>query len=230
MSDQRLFAVPKVALYCDGISHGTEVRQGDEVKIVTLALRVQPFDSKLAVALDDGLILADGSLRSTLFELNTAEPRDHLRRVDFALGIPRQRLVVFASSDTAKPSILLDQVRITNLVARKEKGDRAFGLTFKASFGPLGKVELAYIEAWRLEQRFVTFETAEPNLAFEETAAADEAGDDDGPEQPEFDTESDGKPIEEPERAQRPLHTARMGKGKGKPNGADGPPASAGSL
>ena len=45
---QRLFSVPKVPLFLDDYAPGMERRKDGEVKILTLMLRVQPFDAKLA--------------------------------------------------------------------------------------------------------------------------------------------------------------------------------------
>src|SRR4051794_35603895 len=52
---QQLFSAHKIGLFCDQIVHGIEKRRGDDVKVITLTLRAQPFDAKLATALDDGV-------------------------------------------------------------------------------------------------------------------------------------------------------------------------------
>lgn len=230
---QRLFSAAKVGLFCDSITHATEKRKGDDVKIVTLTLRVQPFDAKLATALDEG-IGGESNVRPTLFKIGHPDPKPLLRRADFALGCARQNLHVFASTDTPTASILLDQVRISNTYARTEKGVAGFGFVLKASFGPLGRRELEYIQDWHLGQRFVTFDEAEPSLAFEsdgedEGTEADQKSrevidgrvpqkpmwDDDVPvthvtDDAVFTTDKDGKRISEApkvERAHRKLHS-----------------------
>jgi len=173
---QRLFAVSKIGLFLDSITHGTEERRGEEVKIVTLTLRAQPFDATMAIALDDG-IGGDSHVRSTLFKLDHPDPRPMLRRVDFALGCPRQELYVYASPDTPNASILLGQVKIGHVYARTEKNVNGFALVFRASLGPVGRAELEFVQEWLLGQKFVTFEQSEPNLfdvAADELDEADE--------------------------------------------------------
>jgi hypothetical protein len=152
-----LFEVAKVGMFLDQITHGVEERRGDEVKIVTLTLRVQPFGPDLARALG-------GSVRTTLFKLNHPTPHPHLKRVDFRLGCPRQTLTVYASPDTGNPSILFDQGKIVATYARTQKDMDGFAFVVKVSFGPVGKHELEYLQDWLLGQRFVTCEQAEPGL------------------------------------------------------------------
>jgi hypothetical protein len=200
---QRLFGVSKVGLYCDAITHATEKRKNDEVKIVTLTLRAQPFDAKLATALDQGLG-GESNVRPTLFKLNHPDPKPLLRRVDFALGCPRQQLHVFASTDTDKASILLDHVRITGTYARTEKSVAGYGFVLKAAFGPLGRRELEFIQDWHLSQRFVTFEEAEPSLEFDQAGDVEDDGDLSEQDEkarrpaPMFDTTAEGEPIDAP--------------------------------
>jgi len=198
----KLFKVGKVGLFCDAITHATEKRDGDETKILVLTLRCQPFDAKLATAVAD-------VVRQDLFKLNRPDPKPEIRRLEFALGVPRQILHVFASSDTPTASIAFDQVKISGTYARTEKDVNGYAFVFKASFGPCSKTELEYAEAWRLTQRFVSFEEAEPGL-FSEGNGEDER-DDDRPDQdeksrrpaPMFDTDAqrhvtevEGEPVE----------------------------------
>jgi hypothetical protein len=200
----KLFNVAKVGLYLDTITHATEKRQDAEVKIVTLTLRVQPFDVQLAAAMPDGV-------RATLFKMTSGDPKDTLRRVDFALGVPRQNLHIFAAPDTGQPSIVLTQVKIGGTYARTEKAVSGYGFVVKASFGPVGRTELEYICDWHLGQRFVTFEEAEPGF-FDSDETEDE---DDGPAPstnvmpavpaPMFEDPRD-MPATAQDRAQRPLH------------------------
>lgn len=170
---QRLFSVPKIGLFLDSITHATEKRREEEVKIVTLTLRAQPFGADLARAVDDG-VGGDSGLRSTLFKLNHPDPKPHLKRVDFSVGCPRQQLHVFAAPDTTTPSLMLDQVKIFGTYARTEKDLNGYGFVFKASFGPPGRKELEFITDWHLSQRFVTFQEAEPGLDFGETDEDDD--------------------------------------------------------
>lgn len=203
----RLFEVGKVGLFLDTITHATEAREGDTVKIVTLVLRVQPFDAQLAASMVDGV-------KPTLFTLNSGEPKEALRRVDFTLGVPRQNLIVFAAPDTSEPSIALSQVKISGTYARTEKGVRGYGFVFKASFGPLGRAELEYIQDWHLTQRFVTFEEAEPGLFEEaEDVVDEEAPVEDGPHAaPMFDDAGNETPAAL--AANRPLHSHQSRRGR----------------
>lgn len=162
-----MFETGKVGCFLDTITHSTENRRGDEVKVVVLTLRVDPFDVKLALSLDE-------RVRATLFKLSHPDPQPHLRRADFALGIPRQNLNVFASPDTKKASICLTQAAITGLYARTQKDANGYVLVFKASFGPVGREELAFIEDWRTSQKFVTFDEAEPSMDFDDPDDDDE--------------------------------------------------------
>jgi hypothetical protein len=189
----KFFEVAKVGCYCEAITHSTEKRKDGETKVIQLSLRVDPFDAKLATAVDT-------TVRATLFKLGNAEPHDHLRRVSFALGTGRQLLTIFATPDSGRPSIALDQVRIGDVYARTSKDARGYMLVFKAIFGPPDATELEYCERWRNGMAFVTFEAAEPSELFE--LEGEEEGDDGEPEQPrlpapEFESDEDGRPLED---------------------------------
>jgi hypothetical protein len=169
---QRLFSVPKVGLFLDSYAPGIEKRRDEEVSILKLTLRVQPFDSKLATAIDDGLG-DDSAVRSNLFKLSSGEPKPHLDQAAFSLGCPRQQLQVYAAPDAPEARIAFNQVKISGTYARTQKDVDGFAFVLKASFGPVGRDELEYVHAWFRTQRFVTFEEAEPGM-FD-----DEADDDD---------------------------------------------------
>lgn len=172
-SSENMFDAGKIGVFCDSITHSTEDRRGTETKIVVLGLRVDAFDPQLASALDQ-------RVRNTLFRLDTTEPHAHVRRADFALGILRQNLHLFATPDTETASRMLSQVQITQVAAKVHKDRTAYVLTFKASFGPADKHELEFVEAWRNNQKFIRFERSEPGL-FEDI---DETEGDDAADQP----------------------------------------------
>lgn len=153
----RLFEINKIGMFLDSLTHGTETRKGDEVKIVTLTLRVQPFDAAHASAIE-------AAVRNTLFRIAAVEAHPHLKRVEFRLGCPRQFFEVYATPDTVDRAIGFDQVRIGQTYARTEKDVNGYAFVIKASFGPVSKDELEYLEAWRLGQRFVTTQPAEAGL------------------------------------------------------------------
>lgn len=166
---ENMFDAGKIGVFCDSITHSTEDRRGTETKIVVLGLRVDPFDAKLAIVLDQ-------RLRNTLFTLGDATPHPHIRRIDAALGILRQNLHVFATPETETASRALLQVQITNVAAKVHKDRNEFALTFKASFGPADKHELEFVEAWRNNQQFLRFERSEPSLEFDGEDDADTDG------------------------------------------------------
>lgn len=179
---QRLFSVPKVGLFLDAYVPGVETRRGEETKILTLTLRVQPFDSKLATAIDDGLEDESG-VRTGLFKLNHPDPKPHIDRLNFNLACPRQQMTIFASPDTDRSRMCFDQVKISGTYARRQKDVNGFAFVFKASFGPVGRDEQEFIHQWLLTQRFVSFEAAEPSMDFDDSA--DEgANEDDAPDPP----------------------------------------------
>jgi len=164
----KLFSVAKVGLFLDSITHGTETRDGDEVKIVTLTLRATPMSAQLASAVP-------GPVRLALFKSTEGgDVRAHLRRVEFDLGVPRQELEVFATSDTEDPTISFDQAKVVKTLARIDKNVSGWSFVVKVSFGPVDKIELEYIEAWRLGQRWVTFHEADASLFPDEESAADD--------------------------------------------------------
>ena len=86
---QRLFSVPKIGLYLDGFAPGIEKRRDESVKIIKATFRLQPFDAKLATAIDDGLSDNSG-VRAALFKLNNPEPKPHIDLLDFNLSCARQ--------------------------------------------------------------------------------------------------------------------------------------------
>lgn len=172
---RRLFATGKVGLFLDNYVPSLEKRKSGETKILTVTLRCQPFDSKLAGSIDIGLG-EDSNVKPTLFKLTDSDPKPHLRRVNFDLSCPRQNLKIFASPDTDEARILFDQVRISGVYARTEKSVSGYALVLKASFGPVGREQQEYIHEWMLTQRFVTFEESEPNLDFELDSTDEENG------------------------------------------------------
>lgn len=200
----RLFDVGKVGLTCDAVVHSTEKRKDGEVKIIVLTLRVQPFDVKLAAALHP-------DVRATLFKLSHPDPQPHLARVNFALGVPRQALDIFATPETARATMRLDHAKITGVYARTEKGMTGYACVFKASFGPVSDKELGFVEAWRNGMKFVSFDEAEPSADFEAEESDDDEEDDEPDDQltlpaPEFETDTTGRPIDPGEaEACRPL-------------------------
>lgn len=187
----QLFSVKKIGVFLDAIKHLNETRTSGEVKVITCTMRIEPFDAKLATALQD-------VVRTTLFRLHHPDPHPHILRCDFDLGCPRQVIEVFASSDTAKPSITFNQAKISRVYARTKKAANGYTLVFDATFGPVSKGELAYVEEWRGTQRACSFAEAEPSLEFEDDGAEDDEDErvSGGRPTPMFDTDGAGAPID----------------------------------
>lgn len=210
---ERLFSVAKVGCYCEAITHSTERRKDGEQKVIQLTLRVDPFDAKLASAVDP-------LVRQTLFKLGNADPQGHVRKVSFGLGTPRQQLTVWATPDSPKASIALDHVRIADLYARTSKDARGYVCVFKAIFGPVNAKELEYVEAWRNTMAFVTFAEAEYDAALDlDGGEENDAEEDAEPTLPihEFDTDGAGKPMDDTvaqEPARQRLHSHADGRAK----------------
>lgn len=218
---ERMFDTGKIGVFLDSIQHSTENRRGTDTKIIVLGLRVDPFDAKLALVLDS-------RLRDSLFALSDVSPRGHIKRIDAALGILRQNLHIFATPETEAATMALLQVGIAGVSAKVHKDRNEFVLTFKASFGPASKQELEFVEGWRGNQKFITFERAEPSLDFDEPGDEDEAEPVATRPAPMWD---DGEQPQENEHARevgsRPTakrHKSKASKAsaaKGKPNGAE---------
>lgn len=183
----RLFTVPKVPMYCEGIVHRIERRKSGDVKVVDLALRIEPFTTQLASALDPSY----GFVRRMLFSMNNAEPVNELKSVEFKVPGERQTLTCFAAPDIARATIALSQVKVTKIRARKPKEGTAWTVYVYVSFGPLGKEELEYVNAFYTTQAFITFEQADPSL-FEDGVDDTDADDDE-----EDDAASPSLPIAE---------------------------------
>jgi hypothetical protein len=166
-----------VGCFLDSYGPAVEKRHGDEVSVVTMVLRVQPFDAKMATSVDEGL--GDQGVRSQLFKLSTAEMKPHVERVNFNLDCPRQQMQIFASSDTEESRIAFDQVKIAGAYARTQKDVDGYAFVFKATFGPVGRDELEYIHSMHRKQMCISFLEAEPSLDFEEDEdeGDDEPGD-----------------------------------------------------
>lgn len=168
----KLFSVAKVGMFLDSITHGSEKREEEDVKIVTLTLRLPELTSQAASALPEGL-------KSTLFRTSGAL-KPYLGRVEFRFGLPRQLLKLYASPDTGVETIAFDQAKVVSTYTRVDKDSTVAQFVAKLSFGPLSKNELAYIEAWRLNERWITFEEAEPGF-FDNDSAPEEDSEEEEP-------------------------------------------------
>jgi hypothetical protein len=155
----RLFDDDKIGCYLDDIGHRVEkTKDGKEIKVVDLTLRVQPFTPAVAEALDP-------DVRSLLFGLGDGEPKPKIKAVEFRLPIPRQVVDVFVLPEgDVPPGIRFIDVEISGPRARTEKGVDGYGFVFYASFGPVSARELEFVCAWHTQQRFLTFQAQMPSL------------------------------------------------------------------
>jgi hypothetical protein len=180
MSDQRLFSVNKVGLFLDTYAPGTEKRRGESCTIIKATFRIQPFDAKLATAIDQGLRDNSG-VRASLFKLSSVEPKPHIERLNFNLSCPLQNMEMFASPDTDESRIAFLQVKIGGTYAHVQKDVDGFAFVFTGAFGPVDRETLHYLQGWYGTQRFVNFAAAEPSLEFSDEVREDDDADDDEP-------------------------------------------------
>jgi hypothetical protein len=164
----QLFTVGKVGCYCDAITHRLEKRKsGDEVKVVDLKLRIQPFTAQLAAALDPSVY---SFVRRMLFRQADGTPINDYKAIEFKGFGERQLLTIFATPDTGRASIAIDECKVGKILAKTEKSVDGWALVLRVSFGPADKAELQYVSEWYTEQRFVSFAPAHPALEFEGAA------------------------------------------------------------
>lgn len=196
----RLFTVAKIPMYCEGITHRLERRRGEEVKVVDLALKIEPFTPQLASALDQDEY---GFIKRTLFKHQDASPIGDIRAVEFRPPSERQKLTVYATPDTEAAAIAFDGVKVIKIRARCQKDTSGWVLYVHVSFGPLGKTELEYINYFYAQQRFGTWEQADPSFDWDAKPVVEEGSDADVKARrkvkalpPMFNTDQDGKPVE----------------------------------
>ena len=159
VTTMRFFDDDQVGCYLDHIDHRVEkTKDGKEIKMVDLTLRVQPFTPELAVALDP-------DVRALLFSLGDATPKPKLKAAHFALTVPKQQLTI-AMVPELEGSIVLADCDVSDVRARTEKGVDGFGLVFYVSYGPASPRDLEYVCDWLTQQRFVTFVPQQPALDF----------------------------------------------------------------
>lgn len=175
---RQLFSVGKVGTVVDAVCLGLEKRRGgEEVTVVKLTLRIDPFDAKLAAAIDEGLG-GDSNVRASAFTLSTGDPKPHLERLNMSLDCPRQRMDLCSTPDT-DAQVCFDQVKVSGFYVRAQKDAASLTAVLTASFGPASAAELATAMHYFRKQVFITWLEAEPSMAFDEPDedADDDAGD-----------------------------------------------------
>jgi hypothetical protein len=165
----RFFDQDHVGCYLDAIDHRKEkTKDGKEIAMVDLTLRVQPLTVELAQALDP-------DVRALLFNLGDALPKEKIKAIHFALSVPHQAVAVRLLAEADEGALLLPDSEISSVRARVEKGVDGYALVFYVSVGPLGARDLEYLVGWHTLQRFVTFHPQEPVLDFAGAAPSEEA-------------------------------------------------------
>ena len=82
-----------------------------------------------------------------------------------AFNIPiKPQSVVFRPDREMDPSFEAEEVKVTRLVAKKDKGSPAWVCTFVISLPDCGADDLAFLQDALYKQHFVTFENAQPGL------------------------------------------------------------------
>lgn len=217
---QTLFNAGKIGMFLDSYTPGIEKRDGDEVKVLHLTLRVQPFDAKLATSIDEGL-QGSTNVRAMAFRLDDTSPKPHLERLAFSLDCPRQNLQIFETPDTEDSRIALLQCKMSGFYVRTQKDVDGLAFVCRATFGPVGRDEMELLHRWFRGQLFVTFEESQPAL-FEEGDApeADYSGKrlvgiDPVAAAPMWDEgDAPAEPVETPEPAPKPTKRGTRAKTK----------------
>jgi hypothetical protein len=155
----RFFDEEHVGCYLDAIGHRVEKTKDGETKLVDLTLRVQPFTPQLAIALDP-------DIRALIFTMGSGDPKPKIKKCEFALVVPQQRLVVRPIPDLDTGALSLFAVQVTKPRVRTEKDVDGFAFICRVTVAALGSRELEFVQAWYTEQRFVTFEPEQPALDF----------------------------------------------------------------
>jgi len=160
----RFFDDDHIGCYLDDIGHRVEkTKDGKEIRMVDLTLRVQPLTVELAQS-------CDPDVRSLLFSMSDALPKGKIKAIHFALPVPRQSVAVRLVAEVDDAALLIPDVEISDVRARVEKGVDGYALVFYASFGPVSARDLEYLCTWHTQQRFATFQPQEPVLNFEGSA------------------------------------------------------------
>ncbi len=152
-----MFSSKHVPAYLDDLAFRVwKDKSGDEHKLIDLALRVEPLTTELA-----GEIHAD--VKGALFRRSSGEINERLSRVAFNIPIKPQS-VAFRPDRGMKPSFEAEEVKVSRLVAKKDKGSPAWVCTFVISLPDCGADDLAVLQDALYKQHFVTFENAQPGL------------------------------------------------------------------
>jgi hypothetical protein len=150
----RLFDTDHVGCWLDTIGHRVE----DDVKVLDLTLRVEPFTPELAVSLDS-------DVRSFLFNLSNPTPRRKIHAMEFALPVDPQVVTVRLVPELATGELALDECTVAKVRAKRDDGE--FVLAFRLSLERPSSKQLEYVNAWHTEQRFLTFRPRDPELDFD---------------------------------------------------------------
>lgn len=151
----RFFDTDHIGCYLDAIGHRVE----KDLKLVDLTVRVEPFSPELAISMNP-------DVRTLIFTLGAGDPKPLIKRCEFALTVPRQRLVVRLMPELGTGALSLADVDVTKPRVRMDKLADGFAFLCRLSIAALGSRELEFVQAWHTEQRFITFHPEQPALDF----------------------------------------------------------------
>ena len=187
----RLFNCQHVPVVLRAWSGATEkAPQHDETKVVKVTLEVL-----LTPALASAFLPGDGELKNVAFKAAAdGSVRPFLRTAGFNIPTRHQTLTIFSTPDSPVAAICFDHVRFMKTVSLRIDVKTAT-LVLRATVGPCGPQEYAYLGDWHRSQRFLTFDEADPALAFEgaQPSEADEKAR--RPYTPEFEDTRDEQPA-----------------------------------
>lgn len=144
-----MFDTQNVPMYLDGISHRViKDKQNEELKAVDLLFRMEPISPVLAAELSD-------AIKGTLFRRNDGEINPHIKAVQFAFK-PKPQSIVFRSEPTIKPSLEIDEAKLTKFRARIPKDSKGWVFFFTATVANLSGQQLLVLQDSLYKMHYVS--------------------------------------------------------------------------
>jgi hypothetical protein len=154
----RLFDIDDVPCTLDGIGHRVEKQKhGHDQKVIDLTLRIEPFTSDLATAVDP-------VVRQLLFTVQNVRPKSLIHLVELNYAVPRQRLTVTWSREITGSAIVFTDTKIHRLRAKLPNDADDYAFLFMVTVADIGSQQLDYLHTWLTDVRFVTFTEELPAL------------------------------------------------------------------
>ena len=157
----RLFDHDHLECWLDTIAHRVDK---DDVKVLDLTLRVEPFTAELATGIDE-------DFRTLLFSAKKPVPKPNIKSMEFIMPIAPQRLLVRVARDVAAGELALNDCAIDKIRAKRPKDKSEYLFTCRASLLRPSARELEFVIKWHTESRFVTFVELQADLAFDRSSA-----------------------------------------------------------